>query len=120
MRCGGIVRIGCLLAAMLAPLSGMAADAQRGKVIAHVRCAPCHHLETDARNIGPSLKGIFGRAPSIAGVPFRHWDAAALDRWLANPRAVKPNTRMQIPPISARDRADIIAYFRWVKERGRI
>ncbi|RMH59320.1 MAG: cytochrome c family protein, partial [Zetaproteobacteria bacterium] len=71
-----------------------------------------------ARNIGPSLLGIYGRVPSIDGVPFARWDAAALERWLSNPRAVKPNTRMRIPPLSARDRADIIAYFRQVKEGG--
>lgn len=82
--------------------------------MANVRCTPCHHLRDASTHIGPSLQGIYGRAPSITGVPFARWDDAALERWLSNPRAVKLNTKMSIPPISARDRADIIAYFRSV------
>ncbi|MDX8405536.1 MAG: c-type cytochrome, partial [Mariprofundus sp.] len=87
----------------------------RGKVVASVRCMQCHHLESYARSIGPGLKGVFGRAPSISGVPFAVWNEAALDQWLANPRGVKPNTRMALPPIAARDRADIIAWFKSVR-----
>jgi len=88
-----------------------AVDPARGKVVAAVRCMPCHHLEAHSRSVGPSLKGIYGRAPSISGVPFDVWNEASLDAWLANPRAVKPNTRMAMPPIAQRDRADIIAWF---------
>lgn len=87
-----------------------AADADRGRVVAEVRCLPCHHLHLTSTRIGPGLKGVFNRKPTIAGVPFERWDAAALDAWLADPRAIKPNTEMQIPPIAERDRADIIAY----------
>ena len=96
-------------------LSAQAADAARGKVVAQVRCMPCHHLNTLLPGIGPGLKGVYGRAPSISGVPFDVWDAATLDAWLTNPRAIKPNTRMALPPIAARDRADIIAWFKSVK-----
>ncbi|MDQ6991959.1 MAG: c-type cytochrome [Mariprofundus sp.] len=91
-------------------------DAVRGKIVAKVRCMVCHHLEAPSRSIGPSLLGIYGQAPSITGVPFMTWNDAALDIWLANPRAVKPNTRMALPPIAPRDRADIIAYFKSVSE----
>ncbi len=87
-----------------------AADADRGRIVAEVRCLPCHHLDRESRRIGPGLKGVFNRAPTIEGVPFARWDASALDAWLADPRAIKPNTEMQIPPIAERDRADIIAY----------
>ena len=89
---------------------------QRGEIVAKVRCMPCHHLTNASKNVGPSLQGIYGRAPSITGVPFVRWDDAALEQWLQNPRAVKPNTKMSIPPVSARDRADIIAYFKSVAE----
>ena len=95
-----------------------AADAERGKVVATVRCMPCHHLNSHSRSIGPGLKGVYGRAPSIDGVPFEVWNAAALDAWLTNPREVKPNTRMMIPPISARDRSDIIAWFQLARGEG--
>jgi len=89
----------------------LAADAARGKLVAEVRCSQCHHLHAVTRSIGPGLKGIFNRVPSISGVPFARWDAQALDAWLKAPRAIKPNTTMAIPPIAARDRADVIAYF---------
>lgn len=79
--------------------------------MAEVRCTPCHHLHLTSIRIGPGLKDIYNRAPTITGVPFERWDAAALDRWLTNPRAVKPNTEMVMPPISARDRTDLIRYF---------
>jgi len=94
-----------------------AADAARGKVVASVRCTPCHHLEMTNVLIGPGLLGVYGRKPTITGVPFDVWDEKSLDIWLRNPRAVKPNTKMSIPPISVEDRADLIAYFRSQSER---
>ncbi|MDX8407085.1 MAG: c-type cytochrome, partial [Mariprofundaceae bacterium] len=101
-----------LFGALFAALPAFAADADRGKVVAEVRCTPCHHLHLTSKRIGPGLKGIFNRAPTITGVPFKRWDAEALDVWLAAPRAVKPNTGMTIPPVARRDREDLIAYFR--------
>jgi len=104
----------CIFLLASLPQGGLAgeADAARGKVVAEVRCLPCHNLHLASRRVGPGLKGIFNRAPSISGVPFERWDATSLDIWLSNPRAVKPNTTMFIPPMKARDRADVIAYFR--------
>jgi len=101
----------CLLGFPLFAVHAQAADAARGKIVAEVRCTPCHHLHTALRSIGPGLKGVFNRTPSISGVPFARWDAKALDAWLKAPRAIKPNTAMAIPPIAARDREDLIAYF---------
>lgn len=85
---------------------------QRGLIVAQVRCQPCHFLTKQQRRIGPGLLGIYNSAPSIVGVPFARWDDAALDRWLTNPRAVKINTPMYLPPLSARDRALVIAWLR--------
>ncbi|MDX8390952.1 MAG: hypothetical protein R8K53_00030 [Mariprofundaceae bacterium] len=104
-----------LLALLMAPLAAnpaQAADAGRGKVVAEVRCLPCHHLHLTSKRVGPGLKGIYNRKPTISGVSFERWDAAALDVWLTNPRAVKANTKMFTPFIRARDRTDIIAYFK--------
>jgi len=89
-----------------------AGDAARGRVVASVRCTPCHHLDMTNVLIGPGLLGVYGRKPTISGVPFALWDEKSLDIWLRNPRAVKPNTKMSIPPISDKDRADLIAYLR--------
>ncbi len=106
-------------AAMLVAASpawgGAIGDAERGRIVAQVRCGPCHYLDKPLRKVGPGLAGIYGRAPHISGVPFARWDEAALERWLAGPRAVKPNTRMELPPLTARDRRDIIA---WLKRQG--
>lgn len=103
-----------MLAVMIciAAPTAAAADAARGRVVAEVRCTPCHHLHDESRHLGPSLKGLYGRAPMISDVPFESWDAGALYRWLSNPRAVKPNTKMVISPLSAKDKEDIIAYFK--------
>jgi len=97
-------------------LSCHAADAERGAIVAQVRCTACHHLHSQWASIGPGLKGIYGRVPTITGVPFAVWDEAALEVWLSGPREIKPNTRMRIPPIAARDRADLIAYFKSVRD----
>jgi len=94
-----------------APFEG-SGDAERGRIVAGVRCMPCHHLHLESKLIGPGLKGIFNRAPSISGVPFERWDDASMDAWLKAPRLIKPNTTMAIPPIAERDRADLIAYFK--------
>jgi len=111
VKSGLFRRLVCLFAC--APFAGIAqaGDAARGKIVAGVLCAPCHHLHLESNSIGPGLKGIFNRAPRIGGVPFERWDAQALDAWLKAPRSIKPNTKMAIPPIAARDRADLIAYF---------
>jgi len=101
----------CLITFVLFVGEAQAGDAARGKVLAGVLCTPCHHLHLESKRIGPGLKGIYNRAPRISGVPFDRWDAQALDAWLAAPRAVKPNTEMATPPVAARDRADLIAYF---------
>ncbi len=93
-------------------LSAQAADAERGQTVAEVRCKQCHHLERQSPHIGPSLRGVYGRAPSISGTPFRLWDAKSLDLWLQNPRAIKPATRMRIPALAQRDRADVIAFLK--------
>jgi len=87
--------------------------AQRGLVVAKVRCAPCHFLMRKQRRIGPGLFGVFNREPSISGVPFKVWNEVSLERWLTNPRAVKINTPMYMSPLSARDRALVIA---WLKQ----
>jgi len=93
-----------------------AANAARGAVVARVRCMPCHFLDRAERKLGPGLLGVYGRAPTITGVPFSHWDAHALNSWLSGPRRVKINTTMVLPPLKKRDRADVIA---WLREKDR-
>lgn len=92
-------------------------DAARGGALYQQRCGACHSL--DANRIGPSHRGVFGRqSASVPGYQYSaalrrlnvRWDAATLDRWLANPTAMAPGTAMGVATPSAQDRADIIAY----------
>lgn len=99
----------------LASVMSAHADTLRGKVVADVRCGPCHHLNSKHIKVGPSLAGIYGQAPTITGMPFDVWDDIALDAWMMNPRRVKANTKMVMTPITERDRKDIIA---WLKSQA--
>lgn len=89
-----------------------AADAAKGAIVAQVRCKTCHFLHRTERKLGPGLLDIYGKAPTISGVPFARWDKHALELWLSGPRKVKSNTTMLLPPLPARDREDVIAYLR--------
>ncbi len=91
------------------------ADALRGKVVADVRCGPCHHMNIKHIKVGPTLAGVYGKAPTIVGVPFDVWDEISLDAWIMNPRRIKANTKMVMTPLSERDRKDIID---WLKSQA--
>jgi cytochrome c2 len=43
------------------------------------------------------------------------WDETTLDRWLTNPSALVPGTKMFFQLSSAQDRADVIAYLQLQK-----
>ncbi len=88
-------------------------EMQPGAALVRKKCAPCHYLDRNLPKVGPSLKGIYGRKPTISGVPFEVWDEAALDAWIMDPTAIKSNTMMAIPGIkSAKDRKEIIRYLK--------
>jgi len=96
-------------------------DAQRGKVL-YQNCTSCHSI--DENDIGPKHRGVVGRmagtAPDYAyssalkasGIL---WDTENLDRWLTNPSALVPGTKMFFFLKEAQDRADIIAYLAELK-----
>jgi hypothetical protein len=99
-------------------------DASRGKIFFQQNCALCHATSLGPGNTmiagqGPSLVGILGRRAGI-GSNFGYtkglvesrlvWDAATLDRFLANPAAAVPGTSMPIPVPSAENRRNVIAY----------
>ena len=88
-------------------------------------CKTCHNTAQGAGNMtGPNLYGIFGRkAGSEPGYAYSDgmkslgitWDAASIDKWITNPRAMVPASKMtyvgmQIP----KDRIDLIAYLKTV------
>jgi len=94
-------------------------DAARGRALYEAHCAGCHSIDT--HRVGPRHRGVFGRrAGTAAGYDYSPalrasrltWDAPTLDRWLANPTALVPGTRMGTRVAEARDRRDIVAYLR--------
>ena len=107
----------------LAPPALHAQDAAAGGM-AFLQCADCHS-PGDSDGVGPGLKGVFGRragskpgflySPALAKSTVV-WDAAALDAFLADPRAAAPGTTMAWPgDADAKDRADLIAFLRSLK-----
>ena len=103
---------------------GAAADVEAGKV-AFKKCALCHTDEAGKNKIGPSLFGVIGRkSASIEGYNYSEamkqydhtWDAETLDKYLADPRAMVPNTKMIFPGIKdEKERQDVIAYLETLK-----
>lgn len=90
-------------------------ETTRGAKLVRKKCASCHYLDRNLRKVGPTLVGIYSRAPAIGGIPFDIWDEAALNQWLANPNQVKPGTTMAIPGIkSSEDRTAIIEYLKLI------
>ena len=83
------------------------------------RCGGCHDLERD--KAGPRLRGVFGRKAATGG-SFEYsdalrksgvvWDAATLDKWIADPDSVAPGTDMAFRSNNASERAAIIEYLK--------
>lgn len=106
------------LASLPAPYN--AADLANGEK-KWLQCKSCHTLvEGGAILTGPPLHGVFGR-PAATLPDFKYsealkvkgvtWDAAAMDAWIADPRAYAPGTKMSFVGIQdAKERTDLIAY----------
>ncbi len=118
----GFVLIAGLAGALATGQAALAADAEAGAKTFR-RCATCHSVEEGKRKVGPSLYGVYGRAPgSLEGFRFSPamkaygatgavWNDETLDAFMTNPKGVVPKTRMTAPPLkSADDRANVIAY----------
>jgi len=101
-----------------------AGDPVRGKLV-FLQCQACHAVQAGETGlIGPSLAGVYGRkAGSLAGYDYSAplkasglvWDAANLDKWLTDPSALVPGTKMAFAGIASPAlRADVIAYLKTV------
>ena len=94
-------------------------DAKRGQKVFEV-CTACHAANGASNEVGPSLRGVFGRkAGSLED--FRYspamkrsgitWTAQSLEAFIAEPQKVVPANRMPYDGLpNARDRADLIAW----------
>ena len=110
-----------LLASLPAPFN--TADLANGEAKLQVSAAACHTTAQGGPAMtGPNLWGVFGRkagsAPNFnysdglkaSGVA---WDAPTIAKWITNPRAMVPDTRMSFPGLpEAKDRTDVVAYLK--------
>lgn len=96
-----------------------AADVDRGKAVFE-QCAACHSLDGSGDYDGPTLKDVIGRkAGSLEDYRYSAamkrsdviWDAASLDKYVADPQAFIPGNRMAFAGIADRgERDDLIAF----------
>ena len=114
----GAVLIAALALARPAFATG---DATHGALV-YKTCGICHSF--DKNGVGPKHAGLFGRTAGT--VPdYRYspalqksgivWNDEILDKWLANPQALVPGTKMFFAIDNAKDRADVIEY---LKQKG--
>lgn len=109
------------LALMSLAMSDSAPDparqAERGEVLYRQYCGNCH--APDRNKYGPMHRGVFGRAAgAVPDYPYSDalaeaaivWNAETLDRWLADPTAMIPGTRMRFRLDEADARRSIIVY----------
>ena len=90
-----------------------APDRKRGMdIFVHGACASCHTVAgTEAAGqVGPDLTHFGGRATIAAGALQN--SAHNLERWLADPQEIKPGANMPEVPMSAADRAALVAYLK--------
>jgi cytochrome c2 len=98
-----------------------AGDAKNGEQIFN-QCKPCHSLEAGKNGIGPTLHGLLGRkAGTVPGYSYSPamqsseivWNEDSLAKFLADPSAVVPGTKMVYAGIkNEAQRDDLIAYLR--------
>jgi cytochrome c len=100
--------------------AALAADPAAGEKIFKTQCGICHAVVAGQNRIGPTLFGVVGRpAGSVPGFNYTAdhkklgitWDAANLDKYLTNPRAMVPDTSMVYAGLKDdTQRADLVAY----------
>jgi len=111
-----------IVAALPAPYN--TGDIEKGR-LKFGQCRACHTPEQGGANMtGPNLWGVFGRkAGSLAGFTYSDglkasgitWDAAQIDKWITDPRAVVPDTRMSFLGLKdPQDRINVVAYLKTV------
>lgn len=103
--------------------AGLAQDpSDAGQIAFNTHCRQCHTTREGENRLGPSMYGIFGaKAGQVEGFANYSgslqenitWDEATLDKFIANPVSVAPNTNMIYPGVAdAAERKKIIEFLR--------
>jgi cytochrome c len=116
----GFVTLWVVFVSVLAlPRLALAQNAEHGKDLFERRCAGCHALDKEKE--GPRLRGVYGRTSgTVASFQYSNalktahitWDATSLDKWLADPEKLVPDSDMAFQLVRAEERTDIIAYLK--------
>jgi cytochrome c len=85
--------------------SGSAAAAARGKDTFQKKCAICHYADTDAKKIGPGLKGLYKRG--TFSVNTNKVTDENLKNWIENGDSLMPGLK---DTLDAAQIKDVIAY----------
>jgi cytochrome c len=101
------------------PRLAKAQNSDHGKEFFEKRCSGCHALDKEKE--GPRLRGVYGRTSgTVASFQYSNalkaahitWDATSLDKWLADPEKLVPDSDMAFQLVRAEERTDIIAYLK--------
>jgi cytochrome c len=92
-------------------------------------CTACHTVGPGQPNtVGPNLNGIFGAmaghrtdftySPGLKAAGWT-WDAARIDAWVTDPKALVPDTKMIFIGLkNPKQRTDLIAYLKVATSGG--
>jgi cytochrome c len=114
-----------LICAVFAATPSYAQDIVAGQASFKRVCSACHSVDkAKPKVIAPTLHSVVGRkGGTLAGARYSAamkklapvWDAATLDKYIANPKSVVPGGTMLIKVSKAEDRKNIIAYLATLK-----
>ncbi|CAE6480566.1 unnamed protein product [Rhizoctonia solani] len=104
---------------------------ERGAKLFKERCADCHAIEPgkpSGERQAPNLSRLYGNSFQTFTIsktqgPQEHrltWDDNTLDKYLKNPRSIKPGVDKIFEPVTkAQDRKDLITYLKRMSQRHR-
>ena len=117
-----LVSTGCVAGLILfltRPGTSHAQNSEHDKELFEKRCSGCHALDKEKE--GPRLRGVYGRMSGTvqsfqysSGLKNAHitWDPTSLDKWLADPEKLVPDSDMAFQLVRVEERTDIIAYLK--------
>ncbi len=120
-----LIKVSVLGAALVWSAGANAADPVHGEAV-FKQCKVCHQVGPGAKaTVGPEQNNLIGSkagtrpgynyspAMKAAGEKGFVWDEQTLDKYLENPKAVVPGTKMIFAGLKKpEDRADVIAYLK--------